>query len=325
MLDRKRNNLSRGVAIMLALVLSGCTSTPISVAPQPGHTSSTREMLMELPAPRQKVVVAVFNYPDLTGQYRPSETVTTYSRAVSQGGGSILVRALQDAGRGRWFTVLEREALQNLLTERQIIRETRAQYAGPDGQQLPPPPPLLYAGVLLAGGVIGYDSNTLTGGLGARYFGIGGNTEYRQDTVTVYLRAVSTQTGEILGSVTAQKTLLSLAISANVFRFIDVQRLFEFEAGLSINEPGLMALEQAIELAVYELVMEGALAGVWSFADDRAGQEALRTYRAEYRAETGAGANAGPAADRRAPAANGNRVQSPTGRAVQGGRQEVAP
>ena len=47
------------------------------------------------------------------------------------------------------------------------------------------------------GGVIAYETNLLTGGLGARYLGIGGSTEFRRDTVTIYLRAISVKNGEI--------------------------------------------------------------------------------------------------------------------------------
>lgn len=272
-----------GALLGAGLVLQGCVSPPLGPEPTQGPTTPTRELLRALPAPKQKVVVAVYGFPDQTGQYRPSETVTTYSRAVTQGGGSVLIRSLQDAGQGRWFTVVEREGLQQLVTERQIIRETRTLFRSPDGQQLPPPPPLLYAGMILQGGIIGYDSNTVTGGLGARYFGIGGSSEYRQDTVTVMLRAVSTQSGEIISSVTADKTILSVMVGANVFRFIDAQKLLSIDAGFTVNEPGLVALQQAVELSVYTLIMEGALSGVWQFADPAAGQMAVKQYLAEYR------------------------------------------
>src|SRR3546814_8620815 len=49
-------------------------------------------------------------------------------------------------------------------------------------------------------------TNTLTGGMGAQYLGIGAHTQYREDNVTVYLRAVSTNTGEILKSRSEEHT-----------------------------------------------------------------------------------------------------------------------
>src|SRR3546814_6428192 len=99
--------------------------------------------------------------------------------------------------------------LRNLLNERQIIREMRERYLGETQVNPQALPAMLFAGVLLEGGVIGYDTNTVTGGAGASFLGIGGRTEYRQDTVTVYLRAVSVRTGEVLTSVTASKTIAS--------------------------------------------------------------------------------------------------------------------
>src|SRR3546814_1672154 len=81
----------------------------------------------------------------------------------------MLVKALQDAGKRKWFTIVERERLDNLLKERQIITEMRKRYLGeeePDRRALPA---LLFAGVLLEGGIVGYDTNTVTGGAGAAF------------------------------------------------------------------------------------------------------------------------------------------------------------
>jgi curli production assembly/transport component CsgG len=268
--------------VVMMLALASCSSSPVYRNPSPGAMTSTGELLRTLPLPKARVTVAVYGFPDLTGQYKSSETVATYSRAVTQGAAAVLVRALQDAGRGSWFQVVERESLQNLLTERQIIRETRQQFRTPKGDQLPPPPPLLYAGILLTGGVVGYDSNVVTGGLGARYLGMGGNSEYREDTVSIYLRGISTQSGEVLATSTAQKSIASVQVAANVFRYIGYQKLLELDAGLTTNEPGLIALQQSVELAVYQLVMEGALSGLWEFHDRKAGAKALETYRQDY-------------------------------------------
>src|SRR3546814_6847480 len=90
------------------------------------------------------------------------------SSDLSQGGASILVKALQDAGNRQWFTIVEREMLRNLLNERQIIREMRERYLGETQVNPQALPAMLFAGVLLEGGVIGYDTNTVTGGAGDR-------------------------------------------------------------------------------------------------------------------------------------------------------------
>ena len=243
--------------------------------------TQTQRMLEELPPPQQPLAIAVYGFGDQTGQFKPSEVGQTLSRAVTQGGGSILVKALQDAGKRKWFTVIERESLKNLLSERQIIREMRQRYLGEEEVNAQALPSLLFAGVLLEGGIVGYDTNTLTGGAGAAFLGIGAHGEYRQDTVTVYLRAVSVRTGEVLTSVTASKTIASKSIGANAFKFVGFKELLQAEAGITTNEPDQVALQQAIEKAVYSLVMEGVDLKLWNFADPQAGYKYLWSYRNE--------------------------------------------
>lgn len=275
-------NLMMGAA---ALALGGCAtldraaaslvSQPAAIAPA---TTAQRELLA-LPAPAQRLTVAVYQFTDQTGQFRDSSGMQSLSRVVSQGGTSMLVKALQDVGNRSWFQVLERENLDNLLRERQIIREMRQHYLGEREISAEVLPSLLFAGILLEGGVIGYDSNTLTGGAGARYLGIGASTEYRQDTVTVYLRAVSVRTGEILTTVVARKTVASVAVNANAFRFVSFRELLEAETGVTTNEPEQVALQQAIERAVQSLVMEGAQLGFWRFQDEQAAGPFIESYR----------------------------------------------
>ncbi len=281
-LRRARHRALLGVAV-LALSTQACSSiqAPISESPSVAEYTTVHAELRELPPAAQPITVAVYDYQDLTGQYEFSDRVQTLSRAVTQGAVAILIKALQDAGSGAWFTVVERDGLENLLRERQIIRETRALYSGNGRSQ--PLPPLLFAGMLLEGGVIGYDTNTSTGGIGARYLGIGGSTEYRKDTVNVYLRAVSTQSGEILSSVTVSKTIYSMAIQGDVFRFVSDDEIFEFELGYSTNEPEHIALKQAIEKAVIALILEGEQGGYWAFADPAAAADMRTAYFEEKR------------------------------------------
>lgn len=243
--------------------------------------TQTQTLLERLPAPTRPVAVAVYGFVDQTGQYKPSDTGQTLSRAISQGGGSILVKALQDAGKRQWFTIVERESLRNLLNERQIIREMRERYLGEQNVNPQALPALLFAGVLLEGGIVGYDTNTVTGGAGAAFLGIGGHTEYRQDTVTVYLRAVSVRTGEVLTTVTASKTIASQSLGANAFRYVGFKELLQAEAGFTTNEPDQVALQQAIEKAVYGLVLEGVELKLWEFADFEAGWPLLYEYQRE--------------------------------------------
>jgi curli production assembly/transport component CsgG len=271
-------------------LLSGCTSvgesgsdfipptTSLAYIPQ---KTETQRMLEAIPPPQRPVAIAVYGFNDETGQFKPTENTQTLSRAVSQGAASMLVKALQDAGNRSWFTIVERENLKNLLSEREIIREMRQRYLGEKSVNAQALPALLFAGVLLEGGIVGYDSNTLTGGAGAAFLGIGGHTAYRQDTVTVYLRAVSVRTGEVLTTVTASKTIASKAIDGNAFKFVAFKQLLEAEAGFTTNEPSQVALQQAIEKAVYGLVIEGTELKLWSFADAKAGWPLVYRYDQE--------------------------------------------
>lgn len=272
--------------ILLAAGLSGCAAYDVGPsryneqAYVPAKTP-TELRLNQLPAPARPVAVAVYGFGDQTGQFKPSEQGQTLSRAVTQGAGSILVKALQDAGKRQWFTVVEREQFKNLLNERQVIREMRERYLGETGVNPQALPSLLFAGVLLEGGVIGYDTNTVTGGAGAAFLGLGAHTQYRQDTVTVYLRAVSVRTGEVLTTVTASKTIASRSINASTFRYVAFKELLEAEIGITTNEPDQVALRQAIEKAVYGLVIEGVELKLWNFKDPAAGTSLVSAYQAE--------------------------------------------
>jgi len=222
-------------------------------------TSHTAE-LRNLPLPKEKVVVGVYKFRDQTGQYKPSENGANWSTAVPQGTTTILIKALEDS---RWFTPIERENIANLLNERQIIRSTRQEYLKEVDKNSQALPPLLYAGMLLEGGVISYDSNVMTGGIGARYFGIGASSQYRQDRITIYLRAVSTLNGEILKTVYVSKTILSTSINGSFFKYIDTERLMEAEVGFTQNEPVQLAVTDAIEKAVKSLIIEGIKDKIW--------------------------------------------------------------
>ncbi|OAZ04933.1 CsgG/HfaB family protein [Flavobacterium succinicans] len=225
-----------------------------------GESTPATSSLKKLPLPKEQVVVGIYKFRDQTGQYKDAENGTTFSTAVTQGATSILIKALEDS---KWFVPIERENIGNLLQERNLIRSTRQEYAknsNPNETQISP---LLYAGVLLEGGIISYDSNIITGGFGARYFGAGGSVKYRQDRVSVYLRMISTANGKILKSVYVSKTILSQAIDQSLFRYVNFKRLLEVETGYTTNEPVNMAVTEAIEKAVESLVIEGLKDDIW--------------------------------------------------------------
>ncbi|MEM6410554.1 MAG: CsgG/HfaB family protein [Pseudomonadota bacterium] len=264
------------------LTFSSC-ATPAEglYGPTSEPTTQVKRELNNLPAPVSRIAVAVYNFEDQTGAFEPAEQIQNLSKAVTQGGASLLIRSLQEAGSGSWFTVVERESLNNLLKERQLVREMRQRYLGETTITAEDLPPLLLAGVLMEGGIIGFDSNTMTGGAGARLLGIGASTQYRQDTVTIYLRAVSVKSGEVLANVVTHKTVVSTLLRADTFRFISFDDILEAEAGITRNEPRNFAVQQAIDKAVLSLIAKGARKGLWSFADQAQGQTFLDQYALE--------------------------------------------
>jgi curli production assembly/transport component CsgG len=276
----RAHDRSRFVAVaLLTSSLSGCgTGTiydPISEVPSVGLFTKTGLDLSALPQLKQQVPISVFEFPDLTGQHKPSDRYAEFSRAVTQGGLPILIDSMKTACGGKCFKVIERAGLKNLLQERQIIEATRGQFQGAGASKLPP---LTFAGVLIEGGIVGYDTNTLTGGAGAKYLGVGGDTKYRYDQVTVGMRLVSVQNGEVLASVTTSKSIYSMAVQGSAFRYVKLDSLFEAEAGVTRNEPPQLAVREAVELATYSLIMEGARKNMWGFTDSRAGAEAVANY-----------------------------------------------
>ncbi|WP_442582185.1 CsgG/HfaB family protein [Mesorhizobium sp. ASY16-5R] len=256
---------------------------PVEGVLQPVYTPVTKQSnsLRTIPAPAKRITVAVYDFPDLTGQYKERELVQTMSRAVTQGGAPMLIKALQDAGEKRWFTVLDRARLDDLLKERQIVTEMRRLYRNEQRIDASVLPPLDHAGIILQGGITGYDTNTMTGGIGARYLGIGADVKWQQDTVTVTLRAVSTNTGEVLSSVAVHKMIASYALQGGAFRYVALDKILEAEAGVTQNEPKQIAVQQAIEKAVMGIIIEGAELGVWSFADSEASRKVIADYRNE--------------------------------------------
>ena len=221
------------------------------------------EALTNAPAPTVKPVVAVYrsSFTDQTGQRASNSEFALFSTAVTQDPGALLIRALKHASKGEFFRVVERVGLDNLTKERQLIRSAREQFKETSN----PLQPLLFAGVLIEGSVIAYDTNLTTGGVGARYLGIGKSIQYREDNVTVSLRMVSVATGEILVEVLSHKTVFSYGQSEDVFIFLEMgTELLEIEVGNSRNDSVTVSLMMAIEGAVLELINVGYKRKFWT-------------------------------------------------------------
>jgi curli production assembly/transport component CsgG len=276
--EKQMKKTALSLAILAVLSLTGCATGSAIREKATGKQFDEpvveqgvflKEQSSKLSPPASgPVPVAVYGFQDKTGQRKSIPNIASLSSAVTQGAESYLIKALQDVGESRWFTVLERVGLDNLIKERQMIRQAREQYQGKDAK---PMPPMMFAGIIVEGGIVGYDSNTLTGGSGVRLLGIGASTQYQSDTVTVNLRTVSVSSGEVLTSVTVTKTVLSYMDKFGVLKFVDSgTQSLEAETGASINESINKAVNLAVQAAVVNTIHEGARKGHWSFKEEKA-------------------------------------------------------
>lgn len=258
------------LTLLLIVLLSGCAISQKmgkEYKPEVAENKMQKEFdTISPPANPRPVVVAVYAFADQTGQRKPTPGIASLSNAVTQGGVTFLIKALQDVGQSKWFEVVERVALDGLTRERQLIRQMREAY---EGKEAKPLMPLMFAGMLIEGGIIGYDSSSESGGSAFKWLGIGPQTQYSKDIVTISLRAVSVNTGKVLMAVTVTKTVYSTSDSIAVLKFLDNgTQAFEAETGLTINEPGTLAVKTTIEAAVVELIKEGQRKGVWDFKEN---------------------------------------------------------
>ena len=277
------------LSLAVVAVLTGCASSSALREKMTGNqfdepiVETTKFLKKEqsrvAPPVGGPIPVAVYGFTDKTGQRKSIPNIASLSSAVTQGAENYLIKALQEAGDARWFTVLERVGLDNLIKERQMIRQAREQYQGKDAKPLPP---MMFAGIIVEGGIVGYDSNTLTGGSGIRLFGIGASTQYQSDTVTVTLRTVSVNTGEVLTTTTVTKTVLSYMDKLTLLRFVgdgtDIganATALEGEIGGSINESINKAVDLAVQAAVVQTINEGVRKGHWSYKEEPKNDELI--------------------------------------------------
>lgn len=275
--------------IAAAMLLSGCSLSQkagqlagVEHKPQPAKTAMQRELDDVPPPAKGRLTVAVYSFADKTGQRKQVPGIASFSTAVTQGADALLIRALQDVGHGLWFEVVERGNIDSLTKERLIITQMRQAYEGNSAQKLMP---LTFAGIILEGGIIGFDTGTESGGSGYNFLGIGPTTQYSKDVVTVSLRAISVNTGKILATVTVTKIVYSTSDTIAVFKSVDPRGgsilsqvlanntgsnsptagIFQAETGIVINEATTLALKSTIESAVVELIKEGERRGVWDY------------------------------------------------------------
>ena len=251
------------LSLLVLLTLSGCATIHMEAAREEPVALQPRESLTtkipELDGP--PITIAVYGFLDKTGQMKPNDKLAVFSKAVTQGAEVFLIKSLQDSK--NWFKVVERVGLDNLIKERQLIRNQREVYEGKDARPLKP---MTVAGVMIEGGIIGYDSNIRSGGNGARFLGIGGSQQYRVDEIVISMRLISVNSGEVLLTSAVSKTIYSTQHNVGVLRFVDAgTKALELENGMAINEPTTYAVRVAIEQAVYDMIVEGEKKGIWRY------------------------------------------------------------
>ena len=251
--------------ILLSTLLVGCATNKAKFDVRT-QTVAYKDLNTIKAPDGEPIIIAVYDFADMTGQKKPGGSFASMSSAVTQGSYQLIIKALQDAGEGKWFRVVERSSLASLLQERKLIRTTRQMS---DGENAEPLPALLFAGAYITGGIVGYDSDIKSGGIGARVLGIQANKQYRQDIVTIILRLVNVQTGEVVITTTVEKTIFSTSTGADIFKYFDADTmLVEVEAGYARNEPVTLAVRKAIEKGVVDLIHLGAQKELWKFSVD---------------------------------------------------------
>jgi curli production assembly/transport component CsgG len=249
------------VVVLMSAALSGCTelnSAPIASPILENASILADEVPLGIPV-TPAIIVGVYQFTDQTGQRAVLDRQTSeMSSAIPQGLSSMLVQELMASGDGKWFRVVERETIPTILNERKVVVA-----ALPDVEE--PLQPLLLPGILITGGAISYDRKVSQKFLGLGFASLNGQKKIYSDRVSVALRAVSVQTGEVLESVYVSKEVLSQMNSINVLNVVNTSTL-AVEAGIVSNEPVSVAVRTAISAAVRELFIRGLARGWWEVA-----------------------------------------------------------
>lgn len=250
------------VAAMAASALGACAGVSLPDAAARSDLQTVMPALRELPPMPEPLIVGVYSFVDQTGQRRSGSDripVAELSTVLPQGLSSMLVQELKQVGGGTYFRVVEREIVDQLLNERNIVNATLRQSG------LNTLPPLLLPGIVFTGGAVSYDRTTVQGFAGGALGSVGGSGEVRSDEVGVVLRAVSVSTGEVLATVHARKSVLSTRAGSTGLRILNTDVL-AWDVGGAVNEPVSLAARMAIAEAVSEMTQIGTARGWWGRA-----------------------------------------------------------
>lgn len=126
-----------------------------------------------------------------------------------------------------------------------------------------PMPELRTADYIITGAIVAYESNTLSGGRGVRFWNTGLVSETRKDTITVNLRLVNTATGVLESNKTTTQVVVSRRRQGDFMNYVSLNKVLEFETGHAFNEPKTFALDAAFQLALAGIVADMQSKGKW--------------------------------------------------------------
>src|SRR5210317_804401 len=104
--------------VFLAIAITGCaaTYTKKDWTPPVKAESPYQSVLETVPAiDGPKITIAIYSFLDKTGQRKPNDSFSQLSSAVTQGAEVWVINALKEVGGGKWFQVVERVGLDNLV------------------------------------------------------------------------------------------------------------------------------------------------------------------------------------------------------------------
>ena len=203
--------------------------------------------------------ISVGEVRDFTGKSSINE-----GAALTQGGTLMVMSAL-----GRLTPAVRiHERFDPRVAELELIYADRRQlgdgraYAvpggGPGQQQRVPWMP--YAGgtiqnsrYFIVGGITELNWNVQSGGIDARYNGVGPAARTFTASIAADLRIVDTRSLVVVRTVSLQKQVTGHEVELNVFRFFG-SRLFDISGGMRNQEPIQLAVRATLELGVLELL-----------------------------------------------------------------------
>ncbi|MFH1210555.1 MAG: CsgG/HfaB family protein [archaeon] len=267
-------------AVLVVPLIFGCATSSTNLSGRYSkegavvNWTGASEELKKMPKPAQKIAVAVWKLPDETGQHRRSANATELSKAVTQGGVHMLIKALMDSG---WFEVVERESWANIAQELKIREEMVRQGVKDVNGGLSH---LKVPRYLIAGAITEYEHQPFSGGAGVGYRGFGLSGRMKIASVATDLRLTDIETGVVKIPVSIYKRIASEEVDFSIFRFIKIDKLLEVETGFTSNEPTQACVRESIEKAVINIIANGVKMGLWKPADP-----AAMKYFTEYKDE----------------------------------------